>query len=180
MNTLDTITPRRAGHRLSTLGGAVARRGWLLCAVAGLAMAGCTTIGQGSGSVSPGGTPVSFNWTSKDGGSTGTMTATLKDGAAYTGPFVQMTSTVRVEVLEPLWRGWRRGWNDWGYWGRYPDSAFATQYSGKVVANLQGPSDQRMRCRFHLNSPQAGMGGGGQGECQLGNGRTVDAVFTQQ
>lgn len=157
------------------------RRGLALCALPLMAVAlgACTTIGAGTGTVRSGGDPVTFNWTSKDGGTTGTMTATLKDGSAYSGPFVQLTSSARVELLEPMWAGWRRGWSDWRYWGTYPDTAFATQYSGKVVANLQGPGDQRMRCRFHLNSPQAGMAGGGQGECQLGGGSTVDAVFRQ-
>lgn len=139
----------------------------------------CTSTGTGSGAIYPGDTPVRFTWTSKDGGTTGTMTATLQDGSAFSGPFVQLTNTVRVEMLEPLWYGWRRGWGDWRYWGAIPESAFATQYTGKVVANLQGPDKQRMRCRFHLNSPHAGMSGGGQGECQLGSGRTVDAVFAR-
>jgi hypothetical protein len=34
-----------------------------------------------------------------------------------------------------------------------------------------------MRCHFQLNHPDAGMGGGGQGQCQLKSGRSVDAVF---
>jgi hypothetical protein len=36
-----------------------------------------------------------------------------------------------------------------------------------------------MRCRFFLNDPAGGMGGGGQGECQFNGGRTVDAVFAR-
>lgn len=169
MSRLPTRTARRAPTRLLALAAT---------AGAALTLMACTSMGNGSGAVSPGGAPVTFAWTSKDGGTTGNMTANLKDGVAFSGPFVQMTSAVRIETLEPIWRGWRRGWNDWGYWGRYPESAFATHYSGKVVANLQGPDNRRMRCRFHLNSPQSGMGGGGQGECQLGSGTTVDAVFT--
>jgi len=147
---------------------------------AAVAMIACTTMGSGTGSVSPGNTPVAFAWTSKDGGTTGTMSATLADGTAYSGPFLQMTSAVRTESLEPLWTGWRRGWRDWGYWGgTYPDVEFATRYSGKVVANLKGPDSQQLRCRFNLNNPVAGMGGGGQGECQAAGGRTVDAVFAR-
>jgi hypothetical protein len=34
-----------------------------------------------------------------------------------------------------------------------------------------------MRCHFHLNHPDEGMGSGGQGQCQLKSGRSVDAVF---
>jgi hypothetical protein len=155
------------------------RRAMAIVALAGIALTGlaCTSTGTGTGSVSPGETPVTFSWTSKDGGTTGTMSATVGNGAAFSGPFLQITSNVRTEALEPMWGGWRRGWNDWGYWGPFPDTAFSTRYSGKVVANLKGPDSQQMRCRFHLNQPVAGMGGGGQGECQFTGGRTVDAVF---
>ena len=172
MNSVQSRTAHRAHARSIA---------WAAAACAALSLIACTSLGTGSGAVSPGGAPVTFNWTSKDGGTTGTMTAGLKDGSTFTGPFVQMTNAVRVEALEPMWSGWRRGWGDWRYWGRgpvFPETAFGTQYTGKVVANLQGPGEQRMRCRFHLNSPQSGMGGGGQGECQLGSGSTVDAVFT--
>lgn len=144
------------------------------------ALSGCTTLGTGSGTTRADNTPVAFTWISKDGGVTGTMTATMPDGAVFDGPFVQITSTTRVDTLDPMWYGWSPGWPGWRYWGApFPSSAFATRYSGKVVANLKGPGDQRMRCRFHLNSPQAGMGGGGQGECQFGNRSVIDAVFAR-
>lgn len=142
-----------------------------------VSMLACTSMGVGSGSLSPGNTPVRFNWISKDGGNTGTMSAGINNGVTFSGPFLQVTSTVRADALDPLWHGWRRGWADWGYSGPFPASAFSTVYSGKVIANLQGPDDQRLRCRFHLNDPVAGMGSGGQGECQFNGGRTVQAVF---
>ena len=144
------------------------------------ALGGCTTLGTGSGSTRANGAPVAFSWISKDGGTTGMMTATLPDGAAYNGPFVQITSATRVDMLDPMWYGWSPGWPGWRYWGGpFPVTAFATRYSGKVVANLQGPGNMRMRCRFHLNSSQEGMTGGGQGECQFGNGNVIDAVFAR-
>jgi hypothetical protein len=59
----------------------------------------------------------------------------------------------------------------------YPTVQFITHYSGKVVATLDAPGNQRMRCRFHLVEPSRGMGGGGEGECQLSDGRLVRAVF---
>lgn len=150
------------------------RRAAFCAALAGasLALLGCTTTGAGSGSLSPGNSPVAFNWTSKDGGNTGTMSAILDNGTTFNGPFLQVTQNVQADSFEPMWHGWRRGWADWG-----PDSVFATSYSGKVVANLQSPDNQRLRCRFDLNRPVAGMSGGGQGQCQFAGGRTVDAVF---
>lgn len=151
---------------------------WATVACASLVLAACTTIGEGTGSM-PGGAPVDFDWASKDGGMTGTMTAMLPDGTVFSGPFVQITSIVRIETLDPIWRGWPRGWSDWRYWGPFPETAFVTRYSGRVVANLSGPADRRLRCRFHLNAPEAGMRGGGQGECQGNDGRLIDAVFTR-
>ena len=140
---------------------------------AGIALGACTTMGTGTGSETPGNSPVNFAWTSKDGGTTGTMTARLTDGRTFSGPYLQVTRAARIDDLEPMWAGWRYGWDDWGF----PASAFATKFSGRVMANLQANDGERMRCRFHLNDPVDGMSSGGQGECQLANGRAVDAVF---
>lgn len=145
-----------------------------------LIAAGCTTVGEGAGSGLSGESPVTFGWTSKDGGLTGTMTATFADGRVFVGPFLEITSTARLESLEPLWTGWQPGWSDWRYWGPYPDAAFATRYSGRVLANLEGAGAHRLRCRFQLNAPEAGMRGGGQGDCQAGDGQTIDAVFKRR
>jgi hypothetical protein len=82
--------------------------------------------------------------------------------------------SLQADSFEPMGRGWRRGWGDWG---PRADWLSATSYSGRVVANLQSAVNQRLRCRFDLNRPIDGMGGGGQGECQFGGGHTVDAVF---
>jgi len=158
--------------------------GAVLLASTALSMLACTTIGTGSGTIEPGNAPVAFSWTSPDAGITGTMSAVIgasrpagATSSTFSGPFLQVTSSVRNDAFEPMWNGWRRGWNDWGYWGMYPETTFTTHYSGKVVANLRGPGDQLLRCRFHLNTPAAGMNGGGQGECQFSGGRTVDAIF---
>ena len=155
----------------------------LLAAIV-VSLPACTSMGIGNGTLEPGDAPVSFSWISKDSGTSGTMSAIVGDnpasagtGSTFSGPFLQVTSSARTESLEPMWNGWRRGWNDWGYWGMYPETAFTTHYSGKVVANLRGPDNQLLRCRFHLNTPAAGMKGGGQGECQFAGGRSVDAVF---
>jgi hypothetical protein len=159
-----------------------ARRVTLSAAIVmGLALGACTTMGTGSGSTAQGASPVSFAWKSKDGGVTGTMTATLADGNVYTGPYLEITKTAQSDQFYPMWTGWSAGWNDWGYggFGMFPtdSTAFTTTYSGKVTANLTGPGSQRMRCRFDLNDPVSGMGGGGQGKCQVAGGATVDATF---
>ncbi|UVO50707.1 hypothetical protein M0208_09310 [Sphingomonas sp. SUN019] len=132
------------------------------------------------------GDAASFTWTAQ-GARTGTMTAMLGNGASYTGPFFQVTQETQVDDLSPLWIGWggpgwrgrgrwwgRRGFGYWGDWG--PNTQFVTHYSGKVLANLAG-SDGRMRCRFTLMRPSSGMAGGGEGDCQLPAGATIQATF---
>jgi hypothetical protein len=156
----------------------------LLCA--GIALSACTTMGNGTGSVSPGNEAVQFSWKSTDGGVSGTMDAALKDGQTFSGPYLQVTSTTRSQAFDPMWSGWEHGWGEFGGFGEFgglggfgsfPDTTFTTHYSGRVMANLQAADGQRMRCHFHLNHPDEGMGGGGQGQCQLKSGRSVDAVF---
>ena len=147
----------------------------LLCAA--VALSACTTMGTGTGSVSPSNEPVTFSWKSTDGGVSGTLSAALKDGQTFSGPYLQVTSTTQSQAFDPLWTGWEYGWGDWGGFGPFPDTAFTTHYSGRVMANLQTADGQHMRCHFHLNHPFEGMGGGGQGQCQLKGGRSVDAVF---
>lgn len=153
---------------------------WLI-----FALAACTTTGIGGGQMSGAGAqdePVTFSWKSTDGGISGTMTASLP-GMIFQGRFFQITEQTRAEVLNPLWLHWHSGWNDWPYWGgpmapAFPTTQFITYYSGKVVATLESEGKQRMRCRFHLVDPVSGMSGGGEGECQLSEGRVVRAVFT--
>jgi hypothetical protein len=148
---------------------------WFAAGCAAIVLMACTATGTGSGTIDPGNAPVSFSWQSDDGGSTGTMSARLPDGRTFTGPFLQVKATARLDDLDPFWRGWRRTWDDWP-WGP-PGPDFITVYSGRVIANLQGPDGQRLRCRFLLKDPSSGMRGGGQGQCRSTDGRTVDAVF---
>ena len=148
------------------------------------ALSACTSSGIGGGQLMGADArhePVTFSWLSTDGGISGTMTATLP-GAVFEGRFFQVTRQMRGEVLSPLWDHWHSGWYDWPYWNSpfppaYPTAQFITYYSGKVVATLASADQQRMRCRFHLAGPAQGMSGGGEGECQLSDGRVVQAVF---
>ena len=147
---------------------------------AGVALGACTTMGNGTGTVSPGGEAVQFSWKSTDGGVSGTMSAALNDGQTFSGPYLQVTSTTQSQDFQPMWSGWEFGWHGWngmGPFGPFPETTSTTHYSGRVMANLQAADGQHMRCHFQLNHPDAGMGGGGQGQCQLKSGRSVDAVF---
>src|SRR5712664_1146757 len=113
-----------------------ARRGGALCALlcGTVALGACTTMGSGTGSVSPGGAPVNFAWKSTDGGTTGSMSATLGDGKSFSGSYLEITRKARNEDFNPMWTGWQFGWNDWGAWGPFPQAGYSTLYSGRVVA----------------------------------------------
>lgn len=136
----------------------------------------CTTTGTGTGTARGSALAAQFTWQSKDDRS-GTMEAALSDGAHYGGQYFQITSDTRVEQIGPLWSGWHRGWRGWRDWDSEPNNAFVTHYSGRVMANLAGVDGQHMRCNFRLVHPSSGMAGGGQGQCQLPSGQTIDATF---
>ncbi|HWK75869.1 MAG TPA: hypothetical protein VNQ81_16455 [Povalibacter sp.] len=148
----------------------------LIVALAAAAAAGCATTGTGAGNLRGGDVKAQFSWESS-GDRTGTMTATLSTGQVYSGQFFQITHDSRIETLGPLWYGWSDGWRGWRYWGPHPDMAFVTHYTGRVVANLQDADGEHTRCHFQLVHPQRGMSGGGEGQCQLPSGQTIDATF---
>jgi len=145
--------------------------------VAAAGAAGCATMGTGAGATPSGADAVTFNWKGSTAADSGTMTASLADGTTYTGQYFQITKDTTVDTLEPLWVGWRGrfgGWDDWG-----ADPSFVTQYTGRVVANLGAPGGAHMRCKFQLAEPMQGMSGGGRGQCQMPDGKTIDTTFPQ-
>lgn len=151
--------------------------------IAASTLLGCTTMGQGSGFIPASKShdqAVAFNWKSKNGGQSGTLSATLPNRKVFSGPFFQITSQTEVDDIEPLWNGWDYGWFGWNYWDPRHEIGFITRYSGKVVANLVSSSGDHMRCRFHLGHPYQGMSGGGDGECQLQNQEQLNAYFPAQ
>ena len=137
--------------------------------------AACTTNAARMGATGGNDTAVNFHWTVDDF-VFGTMIATLPNGQSFDGKFVQVTSNTPVDALAPLWVGWERRW-DWPYWGVEAAPDFVKHYAGRVLANLQGPHGERMRCAFSLVNPASGMAGGGAGQCEMPTGQTVDATF---
>jgi hypothetical protein len=146
--------------------------------LAALLGAACTTMGSGVGEQTGGGPEVRFDWTAQDAVK-GQMTATFPNGTSYSGTLFQITSDTRVDDMAPLWAGWHRGgfrgWGGWPYWDAGPE--FVKHYSGRVLANLSNDNGDHMRCNFRLIRPASGMAGGGQGQCQLPDGHTLDATF---
>ena len=152
-----------------------------------IAITGCTTTGVGYGQSQQGNLGATFTWT-ENGGTRGTMMASLTNGQVFQGPFFQITSESVVDY-DPLWNGWGpgwgwgrgfggrrwgRGWGGWGPWG--PSMDTITHYRGQVLANLQGPGGF-MRCDFRLMRPSSGMAAGGVGQCQLPAGTIIQAQF---
>jgi hypothetical protein len=148
---------------------------WILLAL--LLAAGCTSMGTGYGTTAAGTNPVRFDWKSSDDVS-GTMYATLADGSVYAGSYFQITDTTTADTLGPLWDGWGSGWGfgGWDYWDT--GTVFVTHYSGLVVADLADPEGKHIRCKFQLVHPSSGMAGGGQGDCQLPDGKTINTSFS--
>jgi hypothetical protein len=147
--------------------------------VAILLVTGCATNGIGTGSTRNNDLQATFMWASKSD-RTGTLEASLSNGETYIGEYFQITAETRVDELGPLWGGWRSGWRGsggWRDWDAAPTPTFVTHYSGRVVANLAGPNGRHMRCRFRLIRPSSGMSGGGQGQCQTPDNKTIDASF---
>jgi hypothetical protein len=139
-------------------------------------------MGGGTGFVASGNEAVNFSWKSDDGsGTSGQMTATLADGTILSGDYLELTRQTQAADFDLPWtrwdRGWSYGWNEPFGGAAMPHFGSPTQYSGRVLAKLRSADGETMTCRFHLNVPSAGMAGGGQGKCDLKNGRSVDAVF---
>src|ERR1700752_1637431 len=151
-------------------------------------LAGCTTMGIGTGQSANGNIGATVNWTETDG-THGTMVASLGNGQVFQGQFFQVTQQSTVTDYAPLWNGWGPGWGwgrgwggrawggGWGGWGAWgPENETITHYTGPGLANLQGPGGF-MRCNFTLASPSSGMSGGGSGQCQLPAGIIINAQF---
>lgn len=145
--------------------------------VGAIGAAGCATMGTGTGATLSGADPVTFNWKGNSASSSGSMTASLSDGTTYTGQYFQITKETEVDSLQPLWVGWRGRWGGFGWDDWANDPGFVTQYTGRVVANLGAPGGAHMRCKFQLAQPMEGMSGGGRGQCQMPDGKTIDATF---
>ncbi len=153
------------------------RKGLLL----GLTFAlGCHHSGTGQGTletpVSQGGTkdagPVQFSWESKGDPTHGNIQAQLPDGTEFEGTYLQVTSEATATDYGPYYSVW--GDPMWGpAWYAGPAGGFVTAYSGQVVAHLRAQNGTRMRCKFVLREPLTGMGGGGQGDCQLSSNQSV-------
>jgi hypothetical protein len=154
---------------------ALGTRAWLCALVLG--SLGCHYQGSGTALLrtpepsAPGGMKTTgqivFRWQGRGDASSGSIEALLPDGRRFVGSYVQPVTTEWRDSYAPYWGAFS---GPWGYarpWYGGPRSSFAMHYGGNALAHLDGPGATRMRCQFALFNPNAGLAGGGQGECQL-------------
>ena len=147
-------------------------------------LAGCAS-GSVTGSVTrPGAAsaPLSMTWTSGMFGESGKMSAVMPDGERFSGKYQVVTPGLSRGEVTPEWTGdgpsEGRGQIDGSLWGAAKDHrAFVEVYQNKAFATLHGDRGTTMLCRFHLLAGGAGMGGGGNGECQTSTGAKISAQF---
>jgi hypothetical protein len=159
--------------------------GYLTCftllALAGL---GCAS-GAVTGSVNESGrtaAPLVMKWNSGLFGESGKMSATMPDGEQFSGTYQVVKPGMSRSKLEPAWAGDEpgeyQGRIDDTMWGAGRDTmSFLRNYQNKAIATLKGDRGTRMMCRFNLDAGGAGMGGGGNGECQTSKGAKITATF---
>jgi hypothetical protein len=113
----------------------------------------------------------------------GIISGVLPNGTHFKGRYFEVVHTASTDTYAPAWEGWSPYWAGWrAPW--YPEPleasdwpAFVRIYTGKVIANLTSDDQAtRLRCRFSISDPRAGLVGGGSGDCQLSNGEEIENV----
>lgn len=153
-----------------------------IAALLAIGLAGCATSGVGSGRLEAPGKPgdegeVAFRWSTGADRTEGDISAVLPDGRRFEGRFLQITSQTVAQDLNawsPLGSPYYGGWRGGAYWEPVDATGFVTRYSGRVIAQLEGPSGEQMRCEFVLEDPVSGPDGGGLGGCQLSSGDRIE------
>lgn len=141
----------------------------------------CTTTGMGTGLLASPGKPeaegpVNFRWNSGLDTTNGDISAVLPDGRIFRGRFLQVTSSTVAQHFDawtPLGAPYYGGGRGGVYWEPVDAATFATYYSGRILAQLDGPEGEVMRCVFALEDPVAGPREGGLGDCELTTGERI-------
>ncbi|HYS15496.1 MAG TPA: hypothetical protein VET45_01110 [Candidatus Binatia bacterium] len=127
-------------------------------------------------------TPLAMSWESGIFGGSGTMSALMPDGERFSGKYVVVRQGMSWGRIEPAWVGddpvGTQGDIDNSTWGAPRDRAtFISAHLNKAIARLKGDRGTTMLCRFTLNAGEAGLRGGGAGECQTSKGAKITAQF---
>ena len=150
----------------------------------GLAAAGCASglvTGQVAVADQPP-APLTMSWESGLFCESGTLAAVMPDGERFSGKYVVVKEGMARGRIDPAWEGDEpadaRGEIDDSMWGAARDrAAFVSKHLNKAVATLKGNRGTTMLCRFALQAAEAGMRGGGSGDCQTSKGAKISASF---
>jgi predicted small secreted protein len=129
-------------------------------------LAACS--GTMKGMVQQGGESVDFQF--EDSGiGTGTLRTTLSDGETFKGKYADESSS-----------GFVTGFDTEGTGATIVHGeAFETieSYSGNIDAVLFGNKGHTMKCKFQAANSLIGLPSGGEGRCQISDGRVIDVQF---
>lgn len=158
----------------------------LVASLATLAASACATSGVAVGDLHNGNQDpklVKFVWKADaHSPERGSISGDLPDGKHYAGRYYEVMENMPEEVYSGAWGGAEPYWPDWPVTSPKPaDTAnwqtFAAAYTGLAIATLTATSGGSViRCRFNVNSPTAGLVRGGNGECKLSDGETIQNV----
>ena len=129
-------------------------------------LAACS--GTMKGMVQQGGESVNFQF-EETGFGHGKLTATLPDGETFKGKFADEASS-----------GFVTGFDTEGPGATIVHrEAFEAveSYSGNIEAILFGNKGHTMRCKFRAGNSFRGLPSGGEGRCQVSDGRVIDVQF---
>jgi hypothetical protein len=156
----------------------------VMMSVGAAALLGCAS-GAVTGSVAQPGqpaAPLTMTWQSGLFGESGKISAVLPDGERLAGTYTVVTRGTSWSAIDPAWKGavpgGAQGQIDDSMWGAAQNQeTFVRGHLNKAVATLRSDRGTTMLCRFTLASGEAGMGGGGAGECQTSHGAKITAKF---
>jgi len=129
-------------------------------------LAACS--GTMKGMVQQGGESVDFQF-EETGIGHGKLRATLSDGETFKGRFADEASS-----------GYVTGFDTEGTGATIVHrEAFEAveSYSGNIEAILFGNKGHTMRCKFRADISLMGLASGGEGRCQVSDGRVIDVQF---
>ena len=126
-------------------------------------LAACS--GTMKGMVQQGGESVNFQF-EETGIGHGKLTATLSDGETFKGRFAEESSS-----------GFVTGFDTSGTIVRKEAFEAVESYSGNIEAILFGNKGHTMRCKFRADNSLMGLPSGGEGRCQVSDGRVIDVQF---
>ena len=126
--------------------------------------------------------PVTFSIRRERAGEGRISTRLGAEGERFVGEYLRLTGKNAVAEVRRFYIGWtsnafddlRTGPTGLS-WVRdeYSFELFRERNRGAVVATLIGDRGGRMRCRFELIDDAAGLPGGANGSCQLGDGDRI-------